>query len=282
MGVATAISLGLAVASTSASFVQSATAAKQRDKAERDAEEASQEAKKQLEKRFYKGLPIQKEVYERAREALTSTGAQLVGAGAEADPRLLAAITGRVAQSQIAGQRQIAGDMGKELQDLALLAAEEESRGASQLASLALAETKAQTQAAQVAEAQRTASLEQGIKGLTSIGTQVAGMLPDNPKTDEGKAVAKTTAQLERAIQRGEVADGTTLAEFLEIPGSIPKAYENLEGESLQQYIDQFGEPTFEGNPLDYFKGMDSADVRALLRQGRKKGGGSRFSRLFR
>jgi len=274
MGAATAITLGLAVASTTQSFVQSATAAKQRDKAERDAEEASQEAKKQLEKRFYKGLPIQKEVYERAREALTSTGAELVGAGAEADPRLLAAITGRVAQSQIAGQRQIAGDMGKELQDLALLAAEEESRGASQLASLALAETKAQTQAAQVAEAQRTASLKQGIKGLTSIGTQVAGMLPDNPKTDEGKNVERATEQLERAIKRGEVADGTTLAEFLEIPS-----------DQFSNVPDMYGymaEPATEADLLDYFKGMDNSTAKALFQQGRKKGGGSRFSRLFR
>lgn len=273
MGAATAIGLGLAVASTTQSFVQSATAAKQRDKAERDAEEASQEAKKELSKRFYKGLPIQKEVYERAREALTSTGAQLVGAGAEADPRLLAAITGRVAQSQLAGQRQIAGDMGKELKDLALLAAEEESRGASQLASLALAETKAQTQAAQVAEAQRAASLEQGIKGLTSIGTQVAGMLPDNPKTDEGKAVAKATAQLERGIKRGEIAPGTTLDKFLEIPSdefsNVPDMY------SYQ------AEPATEVDILNYFEGMDRADVRALLSRGRKKSGGSRFSRLF-
>ena len=275
MGAATAIGLGLTIASTTGSFIQSATAAKQRDKAERDAEEASQEAKKQLEKRFYKGLPIQKEVYERAREALTSTGAQLVGAGAEADPRLLAAITGRVAQSQIAGQRQIAGDMGKELQDLALLAAEEESRGASQLASLALAETKAQTQAAQVAEAQRTASLEQGIKGLTSIGGQVLAMQPDNPKSDAAKNVERATEQLERAIKRGEVADGTTLAEFLEIPSDQSKL--GLAGESLQQYIDQFGEPEFEGNLLDYFTGMDRTDARALFKRGRKKGGGRFF-----
>jgi hypothetical protein len=273
MGAATAIGLGLTIASTTGSFVQSATAAKQRDKAEREAEEASQEAKKQLEKRFYKGLPIQKEVYERAREALTSTGAQLVGAGAEADPRLLAAITGRVAQSQIAGQRQIAGDMGKELQDLALLAAEEESRGARQMASLALAETKAQTQAAQVAEAQRVASLEQGIKGLTSIGGQALAMQPDNPKSDAAKNVERATAQLERAIKRGEVADGTTLAEFLE----IPQKKLGLAGESLQQYIDQFGEPTFEGNPLDYFEGMNRTDARALFKQGRKKGGGRFF-----
>jgi len=273
MGAATAIGLGLTIASTTGSFVQSATAAKQRDKAEREAEEASQEAKKQLEKRFYKGLPIQKEVYERAREALTSTGAQLVGAGAEADPRLLAAITGRVAQSQIAGQRQIAGDMGKELQDLALLAAEEESRGARQMASLALAETKAQTQAAQVAEAQRVASLEQGMKGLTSIGGQALAMQPDNPKSDAAKNVERATAQLERAIKRGEVADGTTLAEFLE----IPQKKLGLAGESLQQYIDQFGEPTFEGNPLDYFEGMNRTDARALFKQGRKKGGGRFF-----
>jgi hypothetical protein len=163
--------------------------------------------------------------------------------------------------------------MGKELQDLALLAAEEESRGASQLASLALAETKAQTQAAQVAEAQRTASLEQGIKGLTSIGGQVLAMQPDNPKSDGAKNVERATEQLERAIKRGEVADGTTLAEFLE----IPQKKLGLEGESYQQYIDQFGEVAVEENPLDYFKGMDRTDVRALLRQGRKKGGGRFF-----
>ena len=274
MGAATAIGLGLTIASTTGSFIQSATAAKQRDKAERDAEEASQEAKKQLEKRFYKGLPIQKEVYERAREALTSTGAQLVGAGAEADPRLLAGITGRVAQSQIAGQRQIAGDMGKELQDLALLAAEEESRGAKNLANLALRETMAQTQAAQVAEAQRTASLEQGIKGLTSIGGQVLAMQPDNPKSDAAKNVERATEQLERAIKRGEVADGTTLAEFLEIPS-----------DQFSDVPDMYGyqaDPATKVDILNYFEGMDTSDARALFKKGRQKGGGSRFSRLFR
>lgn len=280
MGAATAIGLGLAVANTTASFVQSATAAKQRDKAERDAAEAAEEAKKQLEKRFYKGLPIQKEVYERAREALTSTGAQLVGAGAEADPRLLAAITGRVAQSQIAGQRQIAGDMGKELQDLALLAAEEESRGAKNLASLALAETEAQTQAAQVAEAQRVSSLEQGMKGLASIQGEVLGMLPDNPKTTAGKAVDKATAQLERGIRRGEIPDGTTLEEYL---ANAPERL--LQGENRQQFIDQYGETAPLDNPLDYFEGMNDSATKQFFRDRRRAGvGGTRsgFSRLFR
>jgi hypothetical protein len=100
-------------------------------------------------------------------------------------------------------------------------------------------------------------------------------MQPDNPKSDAAKNVERATEQLERAIKRGEVADGTTLAEFLEIPSDQSKL--GLEGESLQQYIDQFGEPEFEGNLLDYFTGMDRTDARALFKRGRKKGGGRFF-----
>lgn len=85
------------------------------------------EARKKLDVNFYEQLGIQKEPYELAREAVTSTAAQALEAGRESE-RGGAATAGRVFMGQQEEQRKIAGAMGQEMAGLEKLTAQEEGR----------------------------------------------------------------------------------------------------------------------------------------------------------
>lgn len=174
----TIAALTATAASTGMSFAQASKQRKMQQKAEKEADEAMARARKELDVNFYEGLAIQKEPYELEREALLSSGAQLVGAGAEADPRLLAAIGGRVQQLQQKGQRQIASAMGQELAGLEKLAASEEKARAQRLADLDLQEAAGAQLAARDAEEARAAATTQAMKGVGDIVGQAASLAP--------------------------------------------------------------------------------------------------------
>jgi hypothetical protein len=185
MGVATGIaaaSLALTAASTAGSFIQ---AGKQRDsmrQAEADAETAMKEARKKLETNFYQGLSINKEPYELQREALLSSGAQAIQAGVESE-RGAAATAGRVQMAQNEAQAGIRSDMGREMQQLEQLTAQEQSR---------LRDVGAQLDLEEVADAQLAAAnsqelaaqaQQQGMEGLISLGQQGVSQIPLFQKT---------------------------------------------------------------------------------------------------
>ncbi len=196
MGLETAAIIGItsaasALASTGMSFAQASKQKKMQQKAEKEADEAMARARKELDVNFYEGLAIQKEPYELEREALLSSGAQLVGAGAEADPRLLAAIGGRVQQLQQKGQRQIASAMGQELAGLEKLAASEEKARAQRLASLDLEEAAGAQLAARDAEEARATATTQAMQGVGDILGQAASLAPLFGKTGGARQLAR-------------------------------------------------------------------------------------------
>lgn len=204
MGVATAISaasLALTAASTAGSFIQ---AGKQRDamrQAEADADTAMAEARKKLETNFYEGLSINKEPYELQREALLSSGAQALQAGVESE-RGAAATAGRIQMAQNEAQAGIRSDMGKEMQQLEQLTAQEESRLRDVGAQLDLEEVAGAQLAAANAQELAAQATQQGMEGLVSVGQQAVSQIPLFEKTaatkqfqglqkDYGQAVAQ-------------------------------------------------------------------------------------------
>lgn len=194
-------SLALTAASTAGSFIQ---AGKQRDamrQAEADADTAMKEARKKLETNFYEGLSINKEPYELQREALLSSGAQALQAGVESE-RGAAATAGRVQMAQNEAQAGIRSDMGKEMQQLEQLTAQEESRLRDVGAQLDLEEVAGAQLAAANAQELAAQSTQQGMEGLVSVGQQAVSQIPlfeKNAATkqfqglqkDYGKAIAE-------------------------------------------------------------------------------------------
>jgi len=174
MAIATsaAIGLGIAAASAGASFAQSVKQNQIRREAEAQADMAMQEAQKALEVNFYKSLSIQKEPYELEREALRAAGAQAIQAGVESE-RGAAATVGRVAMAQNEAQAGVRTAMGKELTELELRTAQEESRLRDVGVQLNLSEVEGAQQAAADAQRAAAAATSQGIQSITSAGQQI-------------------------------------------------------------------------------------------------------------
>lgn len=182
--------LAISAASTGFSFAQASAQKKEQKKAENEAEKYLAEARKKLDVNFYEQLGIQKEPYELAREAATSTAAQALEAGRESE-RGTAATAGRVFMGQQEGQRQIASAMGQEMAGLEKAVAQEDARLAGVQANLDLREAAGAQKAAAIAEARSAQGLAAGMQGVASIAGQVDAMLPDYKQSASIKELNK-------------------------------------------------------------------------------------------
>jgi len=175
--IAAGIGLAATAAGTTMSFVQAGEQKKAMRNAERDADEAMQQARKKLETNVYASQGIQKEPYELEREALLAQGAQAIQAGVESE-RGAAATAGRIQLAQQQGQAGIRTAMGQELTALENKQLQEESRLRDIGVQLDLGEVSGAQLAAANAQELRAQSMQQGFQGLTSMAQQVAQFAP--------------------------------------------------------------------------------------------------------
>lgn len=180
MGVATAVAIGglaISAATTVKSFSDASKSRKLQRQAEADARAARDAARKKLEVNVYDTLAVQKEPYEREREAALVQGAMAMEAGRESE-RGAAAVAGQLQMGQQALQQDIAIRQGQELQDIEKLKADEESR----LRDLGLQLDVGEMEGAQAAAAnyeQRAAQqTAQGWEGAASTLQQGLSLLP--------------------------------------------------------------------------------------------------------
>ena len=181
MGLATGLAIaGLAVsaAGTTKSFVEAGKARRDAQDASDKATKAFEEAEKKLEVNYLKGLSIQKEPYELAREAGISGAAQVLQAGREGELRGVASTAGRAQLLNQQQQNQIRMGMGQELQGLQRAAAAEESRLQGARARLNLAEATGFQGMAADARARQQALNQAGAQGLLNVGTQAMKLAP--------------------------------------------------------------------------------------------------------
>ena len=160
----------LAAAGTGLSFAQAGKQNKLRRKAEDEAAKSMEAAEKILETNYLKGISLPKEVYEREREALLSSGEQALRAGAEAEGRGAAATAGRVQMAQQAGQRKIATSQADRLLELEMMGAKEDARLQTGLANLEMMGVAGAQQAARDAQMSQMQAVQQGFQGLKNIG----------------------------------------------------------------------------------------------------------------
>jgi hypothetical protein len=170
--------LATSAVSTGASFIQASKQKKMQQKAEREADKALADARKKLDVNFYEGLSLQKEPYERAREAMLASGQQALQAAQEGDTRGAAATAGRVAMAQGASQRDIAGAQAERLLGLEKLAAGEEARLAGLQADISLEEVAGKQLQAREAEQRKQLASQQALAGVGSMIQQGAALAP--------------------------------------------------------------------------------------------------------
>lgn len=216
IGTAAAIGIGVAAAGTTGSFIQASRQRKKQSEAEASAEKAMIEARKKLEINFYKGLGINREPYELERDAILSAGTSLIQAGVESE-RGAGAVAGRVQMAQNVGQREIAGAMGSEMQNLNKLVATEDAN----LNRLGLNLDLAQVEGAQLASANynnmANQSITQGLQGVTNLGGQITSALPLYKKNNASNNLSKLEEQYSQQIASGTLdpkymADGKPMS----------------------------------------------------------------------
>lgn len=212
---------GLAIAglvttatTTGLSFAQASKQRKLQKEAEDAAATSMREARKKLEVNFYKGLGIQKEPYELEREALLSTGSQLIQAGVESE-RGVAGVAGQTLMGQNAGQRNISGAMGQEMQNLDKIVAQEDSRLRDQNVRLDLETAEGAQLAARNREMMANNSLEQGFQGVTSFVDQGIGLAPLYSKTNTPEASANPQLQLTEQAYNTAASTGALDPQFM-------------------------------------------------------------------
>lgn len=187
---ATAIGLGISAAATGASFAQAGKQRKLQREAQAEAQKAMQEARQKLEVNYYEQLGIQKEPYELEREALLSTGAQIIEAGVESE-RGAAATAGRVQMAQQAGQRQIAAAMGQEMAGIQKAIVGEDTRLRDIGLQLDLGEVAGAQLAERDAQQAAAAATTQAFQGLQGLGQQIMQTAPLYGKSGSSAEAAK-------------------------------------------------------------------------------------------
>lgn len=193
---ASAIALGGMAISAGTAGMSFAQAGKQKSlqrQAERDAQNAFDEARKDLGKNYYQAIGIQKEPYELSREGMLSTSFGLTQAAQESE-RGAAEAAGRIYLASQQGQGQIRSEMGKELSDLEKLTAQEASRLRDIGVGLDLEQAAGYQQAAADAQKAAAAATEQGMKSATDAAmTGIKEIVPLFPNKGTAKVETPTT-----------------------------------------------------------------------------------------
>ena len=149
---------------------------------QKEAEEAADismaNARKALGVNFFEELGIQKEKYELEREANLMQAKQATTALQEAGSRELLGGIGRVALAQQKGEQAIRTAMGKEMSDLQMKTAQEESRLRDVGVQLDLAEVAGAQEAAARAEEQAALQRKRGLEATLGAVQQGLSLIP--------------------------------------------------------------------------------------------------------
>jgi hypothetical protein len=190
--------LAVGIGTTAMSFAEKAKQEKAAREAAARASGMMAKAREKLKVNFADALAINKEPYEREREAMLSAGAQLMEQSIESE-RGGAATAGRVLAAQQEGQGQVRDKMGQDLFNLEAMQAEEDSRLRDINVQMDLGEVAGAQAAAAEAENAANVAQQQGIQGIGNVVQQGLNMVPLYQKGADARAVNKLERQAGRA-----------------------------------------------------------------------------------
>jgi hypothetical protein len=188
--IAAIASVALAAAAAAVSFAEKKKAEERKRKAEADAARKLAEAKEKLKVNYADELGINKEPYEREREAMVAAGAQIMEAAIESE-RGGGAVAGKLLAAQQEGQGNIRDQQSMDLFNLEAAQAQEDSRLRDITVGMDLNEVAgAQRAAAEAQEAANIAKSEavQGIGNTLQAAVAVPALYS---KTKGTRAFAK-------------------------------------------------------------------------------------------
>lgn len=180
MAAVTAAVVGIASAgaSTYMSFSNAAKQKRAQEEADREAKKAMKDARSRAEKDYFEGLNVPLDAYEAEFEQNLAVAKQSTEALQEGDARALAAGVGRVGATAAQQNEDTRIAMGEEISDLRATKAQSKDAINQQLMEMDVAYAREQNQRSNEAEAKRAQAIQQGIQGIGSTVTAVAGAAP--------------------------------------------------------------------------------------------------------
>ncbi len=239
-GTAMLISAGVGLAATGVTTAMSFGQAKKQRRKQMEAEAAAKEkmkkARQKLEVNFADALSIQKEPYERQREALLSAGSQALEAGVESE-RGGGATAGRILAAQNEGQGKVRDAMNADMQEIEKFQVEEDSRLRDIGVQLDLGEVEGAQKAAAVAEQKANIANQQGAQGVMNFVKQGVAMLPQD--FSNVKTVTPENNQIPPpggfAVGQGPISSGLNIQNGLNL--QPPSLFGQQQGSSLFQPV---------------------------------------------
>ena len=182
MAVLAAIGLGVQALSGVGSFIQAGQRQKEIDKANRAAQKAVAEAKKQIQVKPYEALTVSDIPYEQQREKIASMTAQQMEGYKELGVQGMRG-AGALAMASTEAQAKVQAEKTKALEGIDLLKAGDELRVAKELGQLAKDEAEGAAKAAADAESAKAASITSGLGAVTGFAENLIAL---DPETGEG------------------------------------------------------------------------------------------------
>ncbi len=176
-----AIGLGVKALSGVGSFIQAGQRQKEIDKANRAAQKAVAEAKKQIQVKPYEALTVSDTPYEQQREKIASMTAQQMEGYKELGVQGMRG-AGALAMASTEAQAKVQAEQTKALEGMELLQAGDELREAKELGQLAKDEAEGAQKAAADAQSAKAAAITSGINTMSGLFGDVTKV---NPITGE-------------------------------------------------------------------------------------------------
>lgn len=188
----TGVDMGMNIVAGVKSFQEAKNQKRLIAEANQQAEKALAEAKKELEKNYYKGLAVPMQAYNLESQALASAGAQATEAAAESE-RGVAATAGKIYAAQAEAQAKQRAALAEDVFNIDKLVAAEDSRLAGLRKDINLKEVEGYQQQMSDAEKARARYIEQGFSSLQgAVKTGTERFLPlYERQQEEKKAKAK-------------------------------------------------------------------------------------------
>lgn len=195
-GIATILGGVAAAVSATGGIISLGQAAKQRkaqERAERESERLMQQARQNLQTKFYEQLQVPTEAYDRQFRESTAQQKQSLQALQESDPRTLAAGVGKVGAVGVAENQKIREDMAERMFQLQQIKAKEMRDINDALVSLDAGESRTQELRAREARKLAKGATESGFASLASGLGGVAEQIPLYLKSREDRKLSKIT-----------------------------------------------------------------------------------------
>lgn len=206
-----AVTAAVAVAGLTMSFAQAQQQKKAMASADAKAANYMAKARERLEVNYMDELAINKEPYQRQREAMLAAGAQAQQASVEGSTRGAAANTGRILAAQQQAQGDIRDQMNRDMFNLEAASAEEDSRLRDINTQLDMGEISGAQQQSAQASAARQQAIQQGIQSSVALAGEIASA-PDLYKKDLGaqrSALSNTQLSQEQFQEIGNIEGGS-------------------------------------------------------------------------